>query len=376
LVWKNGLRNKRRTLLTILSVGLALFVLTTLVTFVGETERLLEQANPLRALTRHSVSMMNPLPARYRSQIEQVPGVAAVTPLYWFDAIYIDEARSDFAMYSCDPRTLFDVHTGIQLPPEQREAFQRERTAAIVGQRTALKHGWKLGDRITLKGVKAPADLELTLRGIFTGTPTEEIFLFFHHDYLEEALGRPGIAGNYWIKADSAESVPRVMQMVDAMFENTDAPTKTETERAFSMSFISMLGNLNTLVAAVSGGVVFAILLMTANTMALSVRERIREVAVLKAMGFRRRKVLALLASEGALITLMGGVLGCVAALLFCRFVDLNSLSRGLVQQLNISWEVVGLGLLIAVSVGLVSAVVPAYFATKMTVSEGLRHLG
>jgi putative ABC transport system permease protein len=376
LVWKNGLRNKRRTLLTVLSVGLALFVLTTLVTFVGETRRLVEQANPLRMLTRHSVSMMTPLPARYRRQIEQVPGVAAVTPLYWFDAIYIDEAHSDFAMFSCDPPTLFDVHTGIQLPPEQREVFQRERTSAIVGRATAEKHGWKIGDRITLKGSKVPADLELTLRGIFTGTPSEEIFLFFHHDYVEEVLGRPGIASNYWIKAESAEVVPRVMQMVDAMFENTDAPTRTESEGAFSMGFISMLGNLNTLIAAVGGCVIFAILLMTANTMALSVRERIREVAVLKAMGFRRRKVLGLVASEGALITLIGGVVGCGAALLFCRFADFNSLSQGLVQQLNVSWETIGLGLLVALLVGLVSAFVPGYFATKVTVSEGLRHLG
>ncbi|HEX7773240.1 MAG TPA: FtsX-like permease family protein, partial [Pyrinomonadaceae bacterium] len=344
LVFRNGLRNKRRTLLTVLSVGLALFVLTTLVTFVGETRRLVEQANPLRMLTRHSVSMMTPLPERYRAEIEKVPGVAAITPLYWFDAIYIDEAHSNFAMYSCDPRTLFDVHTNIKLPIDQRETFQRERTAAIVGRRTADKHGWKIGDRITLKGAKAAADLELTLRGIFTGTPTEEIFLFFHHDYLEEALGRPGMAGNYWIKAQSAEVVPRVMQMVDAMFENTDAPTKTETERAFSLGFISMLGNLNTLVAAVTGCVIFAILLMTANTMALSVRERVRELAVLKALGFRRRKVLGLVASEGALITLMGGIVGCGAALLFCIFSDLNSISRGLVQQLNVSWETIGLG--------------------------------
>lgn len=376
LVWRNGLRNKRRTVLTVLSVGLALFVLTTLVTFVGETRRLVAQANPLRMLTRHSVSMLTPLPARYRAEIEKVPGVAAVTPLYWFDAIYIDTVHSDFAMYSCDPLTLFDVHTGIKLPPEQREVFQRERTSAIVGRRTADNHGWKLGDRITLKGIKVAAELELTIRGIFTGTSTEEIFLFFHHDYIEEALGRPGMAGNYWIKAESAEVVPRVMQMVDAMFENTDASTKTETERAFSLGFVSMLGNLTTLVAAVTGCIVFALLLMTANTMALSVRERVRELAVMKALGFRRRKVLGLVASEGALITLMGGVVGCGAALVFCSFSDLNAISRGLVQQLNVSWETIGLGLLVAMFVGFVSAVIPGYFATKITVSEGLRHLG
>jgi putative ABC transport system permease protein len=180
----------------------------------------------------------------------------------------------------------------------------------------------------------------------------------------------------YWIKADSAGSVPTVIQMIDEMFNNTDAPTKTETERAFSMGVISMLGNLNVLITAITGTIIFAILLVTANTMAMSVRERAREIAVLKSLGFRRGKIMRLLISEGMLITICGGLIGAILARYGFSSVNLALYTQGLVQNLEVGWPVIGFGILVSALLGLVSAGIPAYRAVRMIIADGLRHVG
>lgn len=378
VVWKSVMRNKRRTILTLASIALALFVLSTLIGFLAEIKRSLEEANPLRVVTHHAVSWAESLPERYRTQIEQVPGVVAVTTLEWFGGIYIDQAHTDFAQFACDPQTLFIVYPEIRLPPEQKEAFIRERTAAIVGRRIAEKHGWKLGDRITLKGTIYSMDLELTIRGIFTVSRTGgESVLYFHRSYMNETPGWwQGQVSSYEILVDSTESVPRVIETIDAMFQNTDAPTKTETERAVQMSFISMLGNLNVLIGTIGGVIIFTILLVTANTMAMSVRERTREIAVLRALGFRRRTVLGLLLSEGVAITFPGGLIGCLGARILFDSLNLGTFGQGFFQRLHISGEAIALGLAVSILVGIASAAIPAYGATRRTVSEGLRYVG
>lgn len=378
LIWKNGMRNKRRAILTMMSVALAVFVMATLVSFVAQLDRNMNEASPLRLITRHAVSLTNFLPERYRAQIEKIPGVVAVSELNWFGGIYIDEAHTDFAQFACDARTLFDVFDEVRIPPDQKEAFMRERTAAVIGRRKAEKHGLKLGDRLTLKPRDIPTDapLELTIRGIFEGTVNNEAQLFFHRDYLEEVMGRPGWVGTYWIRVDSPESVTRVSETIDALFQNTDAPTKTETERAFNMSFVSMLGNLKQLVATISGVIIFTLLLVTGNTMAMSVRERIREIAVLKSLGFRRGEVLRLLVAEGMLITVTGGLAGCLAARLIFGGLDLGAFSLGFFQQVDVTWPIIAAGLAVSAVVGIVSAGIPAFRAANLTVTEGLRHVG
>lgn len=377
-VWRNGMRNKRRTILTMLSVALALFVLSTLVGALSQIERNLEEANPLRLVVRHAVSFTESLPERYRAQIEKVPGVVAVTPLNWFGGIYIDEAHTDFAQFACDPLTVFDVFPELKIPPEQKQSFIQERRAAVVARRVAEKHGWKLGDQITLKGAIYPVNLELTIRGIFTGSAAiGESVLFFHRAYLDELPGGwRGQVEVYEVWVDSAQSVSRVIETIDAMFQNTDAPTKTETERTFQMNFISMLGNLNRLIVTISGVIIFTLLLVTANTMAMSVRERIREIAVLKTLGFRPHQVIGLLVSEGVLITLTGGLIGSLGARLLFSSLNLAVFTQGFIGQLNIAWGIIALSLTASVLVGLVSTGIPAYRAAKLTVAEGLRHVG
>ena len=214
------------------------------------------------------------------------------------------------------------------------------------------------------------------MRGIYSGTLNQESAVYFHRMYLEEALGRPGTVGSYWIRCASVDDVPRVCAAVDAAFRNTDAPTKSETEKAFNMSFISMLGNLRGLVATIGGVIIFTLLLVSGNTMAMSVRERIRETAVLKALGFRRRQVLAMLVGEGVVITLAGGLLGSLGARLIFSSLDLASYSQGFFQKLTIPWTVIAAGSAVAALVGLLSAGLPAWLASRRTVVEGLRHVG
>ncbi|MCS6816161.1 MAG: ABC transporter permease [Blastocatellia bacterium] len=379
-IWKNGMRHRRRALLTMGSVALAFFALMTLIGFVQEIDRNLEEASPVRLLTRHAVSLTNFLPARHRALIEQVPGVVAVTPLTWFGGIYRDRAQTDFAQFACDPQTFFDVYTDIRIPPEQKQAFQQDRRGILVGRRKAEKHGWKLGDRITLKGVIFPVDLELTVRGIFESTPNQEGSVYFHHAYLEEGVkrewGLEGFAGAYWIRVDSAESAPRVSEAVDALFQNTDAPTKTETEQAFTLIFISMLGNVKLLVATISTVILITLLLVTGNTIAMSVRERTREIAVLKALGFRRSTIVGLLTAEGMLLTFVGGAIGSVWARLTWASMDLAAFSQGFFQQVVISWTTLAAGMVAAILVGGIAAGIPAYLAARKSVLEGLRFVG
>lgn len=375
-IWKNSMRNKRRTVLTVLSVALVLFVLSTLVTFINEIDRNLAAANPLRLITHHAVSLTNPLPIRYGSQIEKTPGVIAVTPMVYYGGVYIDPAHTDFAQFACNPQTLFDIYPEIQVPAEQKQAFMRERTGVAVGRRKAEKHGWKLGDRITLKGSFYPVDLDLTIRAIFDGSAIDESRVYFHYAYFEEASGRQGLTEIFWMRADQVDSVPRIIETIDAAFKNTDAPTKTETEQGFSMSFISRFGSLKRLILTISSVIIFTILLVTANTMAMSVRERVREIAVLKALGFQQRRVLGLLIAESVLITLSGGLIGCLGARLLFSYVDITESLPGLFQGFEVTWGIITVGLVLSILVGLLSTLIPAYRASNLRVADGLRHVG
>lgn len=373
-VWKNGLRNKKRAALTILSIALAVFVMVTLFTFINELDRRLEETSAARLVTHHAVIWIFPIPERYRAQIESVPGVVAVTPLTYFGGVYIDRAHTDFAQFSCDPAALFEVFPEISLPEDQKQTFLRERNSAIVGRRQAEKHGWKLGDRIALQGAVMPVDIDLTVRGIFSGSANDEANIYFHQGYLNEIIeGGFGEVSTFYVRVASPELVAGVGQQIDAMFQNSETATRTETEKAFQMGFVSMLGNIKLLIAAISGLIIFTILLVTGNTMAMAVRERVREIAVLKTLGFRRRKLLGLLVSEGVVISLTGGLLGCLAAELTFKMVDVAAYTQGRLQHFDVTWGVVAVGLLISALVGLISTSIPAYHASSRTIAEAIR---
>ncbi|MBI2563808.1 MAG: FtsX-like permease family protein [candidate division NC10 bacterium] len=373
-IWTNIARNPRRTILTIVSIGLSLFVLSTLMTVLTELNREPEgEDTHLRLVVRRATSLADRLPEAYAAKLQRVPGVRLVHALTWFGGIYIDE-RNFFANFACDPDTLFAMFPENRIPPEQIKAFRAERIAAIAGRKLVERFKWRLGDRITLQGTIYPVDLQFVLRGIYTGT--DETAFFFHRAYLEEALGRPGKVGTFWLKAASAGDIPRIMDAVDTLFKNSDAETKTETERAFQLGFISMLGNVKTLIASISSVVVFTILLVTANTMAMSIRERAREIAILKTLGFGRRRLLGVLMGESAVIALTGGVLGCVGARLFFSVVDVWRYTQGLFPIFIVEPSTVLLGIGLSVLIGLASAALPAIRVSRLTIAEALRRVG
>jgi putative ABC transport system permease protein len=375
LIIKNVGRNKRRTVLTILSVAVSVFLLATMqavIAALGGISQL--TGGEYRVIVRRNTSIADSMPEAYRQKIEQVSGVVTTSPSNWFGGIYKeDKPQYMFAQFFVDPKTIFDVQFEMQISDEEKAAFQRERTAAVVGKKLADKYGWKLGDVIELKGAIYPLDVRLTIRGIYTGP--QETSLFFHRDYVEEAFGNPGNVGQYRVRLDSPDSAARVMEQIDSMFKNSAAPTKTETEAAFAASFVSMLGNVKGLITGVGLIVVFTITLIGANTMAMSARERFTEVAVMKALGFRPATILTLLLSEAVLIALFGGVLAVVAALLFYQFVGLGDMLALYLQNFRIRASTIAIALGASALIGLVSGGIPAWNAARIRIVDGLRRV-
>lgn len=373
LVVKNAVRNLRRTVLTIVSVAVSLFMFCALFTVRADMDRdTAGEVGHLRLVVRRATSLAEPLPESIRPALQSVPGVVLVHPMNWFGGTYKD-GKSAFANIATDARTLLAMFPEYTVAPVEAEAFARERTAALVGRELAERFEWKPGDRITLRGTIYPVDLDVTIRGIYTGGSEDTLFL--HQEYLDEALGRPGTVRTYRLRAESAAAVPRVMAAVDEMFRNTPSETKTETERAFQLGFVAMAGNVKVLILTISGVVVLTVLMVTANTAAMAIRERVREIAVLKTLGFQRRMILALLLSESAVIAFSGGVVGSVAARLVLERIDAMWLSQGFIRRMQVTPDTIGWALVVAVIIGLVSAAVPAYRATRITVVEALRQV-
>jgi len=375
LIIKNVGRNKRRTVLTVLSVSVSVFLLATMqavISALGGIGQL--TGGEYRVVVRRNTSIADSMPEAYRQKIEQVPGVVAVYPSNWFGGIYKeDKPKYTFAQFYVDTKNLFDVQFELQISPEEKAAFQQERTAAVAGKKLADKYGWKLGDVIELKGAIYPLDPRLTLRGIYTG-PQESVF-YFHREYVEEAFGRPGKVGQYRVRLDSPGSAARVMEEIDSMFKNSAAPTKTETEAAFAASFISMLGNVKGLISGIGLVVVFTITLIGANTMAMSARERFTEVAVMKALGFRPAMILTLMLSEAVLIALAGGVLAAIAAKVIFQFVGLGDVLALFLQNFKIGSGTIALALGASALIGLVSGGIPAWNAARISIVDGLRRV-
>src|SRR5579863_764793 len=308
LILKNCWRNRRRTILTIASVGVSLCLLGVLMAiyhafyFSDPTP-----AQTLRLVTRNRVSLALPLPQYYREKIQQIPGVRDVEIEQWFGGQYID-ARPEhlFARMAVEPDQFFGIYGEVRMPDDQKKAFQQERSACIAGRELAEKYHWNLGDRITLKGDIFPFNLELTLRGIYDSPDNAFLArsLFFNREYLEQSMPvrRRGTAGTFAILAASADDVPRIGAAVDKMFHDSPVQTKTETESAFALSFVAFLGNVKAILLLVCAAVTFTMLLVSANTIAMSLRERVREVGVLKTLGYTRQTILGIILGEAVAV--------------------------------------------------------------------------
>ncbi len=376
-VTKNAFRNKRRSILTVLSIAFSLVLLTFMMTIwrafyldQGSAE------SAQRLVTRHRVSLTFALPMYYREKIRAIPGVEAVVPVSWFGGTYIDQKPEHFfAQFGTDPDEFFKAFRDMQMPEDQIKAWQRDRQGVIVDDSLAQKYGWKLGDRIVLQGNIFPVNLELNIRGIFHSVPDNKS-VYYNAKYLEESLAYwKGQAGTFSILAASPSDVGRIAETVDNMFRNSPQQTKTESEKAFGLEFVAMLGNVKAFILSICSAVVFATLLVSANTMAMSIRERTREVAVLKTLGFTRRGVLGLFVSESVALSLAGGAIG---GSLGWVLVYLITHSKQFVSffPMKVTPEIWMVALLTSGIVGLLSSALPSYHASQVNIVDGLRHIG
>jgi putative ABC transport system permease protein len=376
-VTKNAFRNKRRSILTVLSIAFSLLLLTLMMTIwrgfyldQGSAE------SSQRLVVRHRVSLTFNLPGYYRDKIRAVPGVEAVVPISWFGGLYKDNKPENFfAQFGTDPDEFFKVYRDLELPPDQLLAWQRDRQGVIVDSSLAAKYGWKLGDRIVLQGTIYPMNLELIIRGIFHSNPDNKS-VYFNTKYVEEAVDFfKGRAGTFTILARTPADVSTVASTVDDMFRNSPQPTKAESEKAFGLEFVAMMGNVKAFILSICSAVVFATLLVSANTMAMTIRERTREVAVLKTLGFTRRGVLGLFVSEAVSLSLVGGVIG--AGLGWVLVYGLTHSPQFFsFFPMKVTFGIAVVALLTSGFVGLLSAALPSYHASQINIVDGLRHIG
>jgi putative ABC transport system permease protein len=375
-VRKNAFRNLRRSILTVLSIGFSLLLLT-LMMAIWKNFYLQKgtEVSALRLVTRHKVSLVFEMPSYYREKIRAIPGVANVIPGNWFGGKYKDDKSNNFfAQFGTDPDEFFQVYKDWQITPDEITAWQRDRAGCVVDSHLMQKMGWKLGQKIIIVGQIFPVDLELTIRGVYTAPEVDTGSLYYNQKYVEEAVPYlKGQEGFYTILAQSAADVPKIQHAVDETFHSSPQPTKTETEKAFQLGFLAMLGNVKAFILSICGAVVFAILLVSANTMAMSIRERTREVAVLKTLGFTRRTVLSLFVGEAVVLALIGGIAGSLVALLL----GLGAAKAGgFAGALKVEPATMLVAWAAAALMGFFSALVPAYHASRLGIVEGLRHIG
>jgi putative ABC transport system permease protein len=375
---RNTFRNKRRSLLTMLSISFSLLLLTLMIS-IWRTFYI-DVGAPLsaqRLITRDRVSLAFLLPGYYRDKIRSIPGVVAVAPMTWFGGRYKnDRPENFFAQVATDPDEYLKVASDKIVSSDQAAAWQHDRAGALVDVTLANKYGWKIGDKITLLGTIFPVNPELTIRGIYHRDPPHNS-LYFNAKYLEESLDWfKGRAGWYATQVASPGDVARVAGEIDNMFHNAPQRTKTESEKAFQLSFIATLGNVKAFILGICGAVVFAILLVSANTMAMSVRSRTREVAVLKTLGFTRQRVLSIFVFEAVALAVAGGLLGILSAVLLIQWLTHSSIALGIPTDMRVTWPSMVFSLLIAAAVGFLSGYVPAYGASRTNIVEGLRHIG
>lgn len=376
-VTKNAFRNRRRSVLTALSITFSLLLLCIMMAVWRGFY--IDQGAPdsaLRLMTRHRVSLAFFLPGYYRDKIRAIPGVVHVVPMTWFGGRYKDDRPENFfAQFATDPSEYMEVAADKIVPGDQVKAWQQDRTGCMVDQALAAKHGWKIGDRIVLLGTIFPANLELTIRAIYTIDPPNNS-VYFNAKYLEESVGWfKDTAGFYFTRVDSAGSVARVSHNIDDMFHNLPEPTKSESEKAFQLDFIATLGNVKAFILGICGAVVFTILVVSANTMAMTIRERTREVAVLRTLGFTRDRILSLYLAESVTLAVIGGIAGVVVAIALMYLVGKSPLP-GLPASMKVTAPIGILALVVAALVGVISTVIPAYRASRTNIVEGLRHIG
>jgi putative ABC transport system permease protein len=374
LMIANLFRKKIRTALTIGSFAVALFLFGLLVIVRGAFSQGVDVAGTDRLVVINKVSMIQPLPLSYRDRLLRMSGIKQVTYDNWFGGVYQDE-KNFFPQFAVDVEHQRAMYPEFKVPEEQWQSFAGDREGAIAGQSLADRFGWKVGDRIPIKGTIYTGPWEFNLRGIYQGTrPQDDTTQFwFHWDFLEErrAFGK-GDVGWYVVRVSDPDLSAQVAKTIDTEFANSPFETKTDTEKAFAASFVKQMGNIEFLILTVGGVVFFTLLLVTGNTMAIAVRERVGELAVLKALGFSNQFVLLLVMLESLAIALIGGGLGLLLAKLFSLHGDPT---HGILPYFYLPpWAIMS-GVGVALLVGVAAGILPAVAAMRLRVVDAIRRV-
>ncbi len=377
LVLKNCWRNRRRTILTVASIGISMCLLGVMIAmFHAFYLSNPTPAQALRLVTRNRVSFTVFIPRGYQAQIEHVPGVESISVANWFGGVYKDDRdpKNNFARFAVEPEKLFRIFGEYSIPEDQRKAFERERTACVVGRDLANIFHFQVGDRINISGTVFPGNYEFTVRGIFDSPRSSQI-MYFNNEYLEQTLneGRRGNVIMYYILIDNPANSARIAKAIDALFANSTAQTKTESAQAFAVAFLALLGNIKMFLIGISAAVMFTILLVSANTMAMSVRERVREVGILKTLGFTPSSILGMILGEACAISIAGGAIGYLISTLLMRVVVKSPFGAYLPPIQAIELPVALACIATAGAIGLISSLVPALNASRTSIVEALR---
>ena len=374
-VLKNALRNGRRALLTVLSVAMSCALLVTLLTLQRElTVPPESEAASFRIIARNKVSLAQPLPARQRTIIEKIPGLRQVSPFTYFGGLFRDETTTSWAQFAVDPARFRELILEGKIIEGSYDAWVKNRNGCMLGADTLRRYGLKVGDKLRFTGTFYPVDLELTIEVVYAGT-IDDRNCFFHHALLDQLMDDWGMVGTWYIMADSAAAVDGVIERVNAAFENTSAEVRAETERAFQLGFVSMFGNVKMLFGSISAVVVFTLILVCVSTMSMAIRERFRELAVLKALGFRRRELFAFILAESFGLSMLGAFVGIGGAWLFWSTINLQKLSQGFLVYFEVTPRIMATGGIVAALLGILAAIGPSISVARMSVVAGLKTL-
>jgi putative ABC transport system permease protein len=396
-------RNWFRTTLTVLAMAMCIFLFCTLQSVLAQISLLLDSASSKRLVTRNSVSLVFDVPLAYGARIQSIPGVERVAISNWFGgslpAKKEGKAAEEGAQATTDWSNFFPnlavelepflaMYPEYQLPPDQYRDLLGDLRGAAIGRKLADKFGWKIGDHFFLESFipphrKADGPFEFVVRAIFDTDPakypgTDTNIMLFSQKYLYEATGRQLQAGTFYVEIKDPDKAGEVSAAIDKLFENSDSQTRTETEKAFAASFVSMAGNLALLLNGIGLAVTFTILLVVANTMSIAVRERRKEIGVLKTLGFTSGKVMGLIVAESVLIGVIGGALGIASSRgimwVLTNAPGIKDALAGIgLSELNLQPVVAALGFAVAVVLGFVAGFVPALSAYRARITDMLR---
>ena len=378
-IMRNARRNPVRSVLTILTTALTLFLMMILTSFFAVNDEVSSGSRIFnRIFVLNSQGFAGKVPIVRAREISELPGIVAASPLSWFGGKY-NEEKMPFAQFGVDADTYFTVMEELKLPADQLKAFKENKDGAVIGKKLADERKIKLGDPLPLTRDLYPVDLKLTVRGIYEGPKnSDQRMCLFHWGYLDDAMKQyaaasSGNAGCIVARCKTGDRVAAACREIDTAYLNTDNPTRSQSEEAFSKFFVEMMGDLKGMVRWIGIAVGLSLILVGANALAMTMRERTTEVAVLKAIGFNRQLVLFLVLAEAMVVAGLGGLVGAVGSKLLFDFIDLSKFAGGILPFFYIPWLTAVVGLVASLLIGFISGIVPAFMASRLSVINGLR---